>query len=72
MCLIRAPKIPTTPERQAMQVPKDPYDRRTGLNARRRRGMWASVLTGPLGLGTAPNVTSDRLTTLYPSDTLGG
>lgn len=72
MCLIRAPKIPTPAERQAVQVPKDPHDRRTGLNALRRRGMWASILTGPQGLG-APPVTTNRLTALYPqSAKLGG
>lgn len=59
MCVLpRAPKIPTMPERQSMQAPKDPTDYRTGLSARRRRGMWASVFTGPAGVLGAPATTS--------------
>lgn len=58
MCVLpKAPKIPATPERQAMQVPHDPIDRRTGLNARRRRGLWASIMTGPRGVAGPPSVT---------------
>lgn len=54
-----APKIPKqapAPERQAMQSPKE-LDLARSLSGRRRRGMWASVFTGPGGLGVAPSVT---------------
>jgi hypothetical protein len=59
MCVIpKAPKAPVIPERQAVQAPQDAVDQRTGLNARRRRGMWASIFTSPRGVVTgAPNVT---------------
>lgn len=59
MCLIpHAPKIPTVPERQAVQTPQDPVDTRVGLNAKRRRGMWASIFTSPRGVqGAAPTTT---------------
>lgn len=58
MCILpKAPKVPVLPERQAVQVPKDPTDARTGLNARRRRGMWASIFTSPQGVTAMPTVT---------------
>ncbi len=58
MCVLpRAPKVPPVPERQAVQTPQDPTDSRAGLNARRRRGMWASIFTSPRGTGAAPSVT---------------
>lgn len=59
MCMpkIKPPKIPPMVERQAMQAPDDPVDRRAGLNARRRRGMWAAIMTGPRGILGSPKVT---------------
>lgn len=52
------PKPPPPPaERQAMQVPKDAMGQKYGLNAKRRRGLWASIFTGPQGIATAPTVT---------------
>jgi hypothetical protein len=58
MCVFpKAPKIPVTPERQATQVPQDPMGNRTSLNARRRRGFWASIMTGPQGVSGPPSVT---------------
>jgi hypothetical protein len=78
VCVVpRASKVPTPPERQAVQTPQDPIDKRIGLNARRRRGMWASVFTSPRGVIGLPAVTGmsappSRLTTLYPSDRTGG
>jgi len=59
--MFKAPKIPKTPpaaQMQAMQVPKDMAQNRDNMrNKLRRRGMWASVFTGPAGIGTAPTVT---------------
>ena len=58
MCVLpKAPKIPQVPERQAVQAPADPIDTRVGLNARKRRGMWASIMTSPRGVSGAPSVT---------------
>jgi len=46
------------PERQALQVPNDPTSQRTSINARMRRGLWASIMTGPQGVvGGPPKVT---------------
>lgn len=58
MC-IGAPKVkvPPTPERQAMQVPRDMMDRAQGLATRRRRGLWASIFTSPQGVSGPPTVT---------------
>lgn len=51
---IEAPPPPA--ERQVEKAPK--YDEKvSGYNARRRRGMWASVFTGPQGITGAPTVT---------------
>jgi hypothetical protein len=65
MCVLpKVPKPPIIPERQAVQLPGDPVDTRTGLNARRRRGMWASIFTSPRGvIGGAPRVTGISGTT---------
>lgn len=58
MCLIpKAPKAPVIPERQAAQTPQDPVDARTGINARRRRGMWAAIMTSPSGTAGPPATT---------------
>lgn len=59
ICVLpKTPKIPPVPERQAVQTPADPIDQRVGLNARKRRGMWASIFTSPRGVqGGAPTVT---------------
>lgn len=58
MCVIpKAPKVPTLPERQPVQAPQDPVDARTSLNASRRRGFWASIMTSPRGVSGPPSVT---------------
>lgn len=57
MCL-SGPKIDAPPppaQMQAMQAPKDMT--RPGDTSRRRRGMWASIFTGPQGIVAAPKVT---------------
>ncbi len=60
MCMpkVSVPKTPPAVERQAVQTPQDPVDQRVGLNARRRRGMWASIMTSPRGVLGAPSVTA--------------
>ena len=59
MCFLpSAPKVPTMPERQAMQTPQDPVDARTSLNAMKRRGFFASIMTGPQGALGSPSVTT--------------
>lgn len=59
MCVLpKAPKIPPQVERQAMQVPQEwAGSRAGGLNARRRRGLWASIMTSPKGIAGPPTVT---------------
>jgi hypothetical protein len=63
MCFFKvaAPKITPPPppaQLQAAQAPKDMMqDPRDGSLRIRRRGMWASVFTGPAGLASAPVVT---------------
>jgi len=58
MCIVpKAPKIPPPVERQAQQPAQEPMDRRTGLHMRKRRGFWASIMTGPKGLTGLPRVT---------------
>lgn len=60
MCVFKPPKIPKTPpaaERQAMQLPKDATDPRSGQSMRRRRGLWASIFTSPQGVAGSPSVT---------------
>lgn len=60
MCM-GAPKIKAPPppaQFQQMQAPKDLSDPRNANRSRlRRRGLWASVFTGPQGVASAPNVT---------------
>lgn len=57
------PKAPKAPppmaERQATQNPQEMLNR-SPLNARRRRGLWASIFTGPQGVAGAPSVTGTR------------
>jgi hypothetical protein len=58
MCL-SAPKIKPPPppaQMQSMQQPKDMSNVK-GNSALRRRGMWASIFTGPQGITSSPNVT---------------
>lgn len=59
MCVVpKVPKVPVMPERQALQVPNDPTSQRTSINARMRRGLYASIMTGPQGVpGGPPKVT---------------
>jgi hypothetical protein len=53
MC-ISTPDVPNIPERQAVKLPSDSAGDRAGLAARRRRGLYASILTSPQGaLGSA-------------------
>lgn len=60
MCVLpKAPKVPVMPERQATQAPQDPIDNRTGLNARRRRGMWAMLFAGKPGGNLGPAMTTN-------------
>lgn len=59
MC-IGAPKVPKVPpaaERQPMQVPKEMAGSQGSAYKRRRRGMWASIMTSPQGIPTMPTVT---------------
>lgn len=60
MCLggpnIEAPPPPA--QFQQMQNPKDLTNpRESGNRNRRRRGLWATVFTGPAGIASAPTVT---------------
>lgn len=59
MCL--APKMPkpvAPAQMQAMQSPKDFTQNKGDTKDRlRRRGFYASIFTGPLGLGSPPTVT---------------
>jgi hypothetical protein len=63
MCFfsVAAPKIAPPPppaQLQTVQNPKDlMQDPRDGSSKIRRRGLWASVFTGPSGLMSAPSVT---------------
>lgn len=55
MCVLpKAPKLPPAVERQAAQMPQIDAQ---GRSSRRRRGLWASIMTGPKGLTAAPAVT---------------
>lgn len=59
MCM-GAPKIKAPPppaQMQRMQAPKDFTDPRNAGSRTRRRGLWASVLTGPQGIAAAPVTT---------------
>jgi hypothetical protein len=59
MCF-SAPKIKPPPppaQMQSMQQPKDMSLTKGNSSALRRRGMWASIFTGPQGIASAPNVT---------------
>jgi hypothetical protein len=59
--MMKAPKVPKTPppaQYQTMQTPKDMINGGKDSRLRlRRRGMWASVMTGPQGVAGAPSVT---------------
>jgi hypothetical protein len=61
MCFFKPPTIkppPAPAQMQAMQAPKDMIQNaKDGSLARRRRGMWASIFTGPQGIVGAPAVT---------------
>lgn len=58
MCVVpKAPKIPVMPERQPVQVPEQPAGAPRNLNARRKRGFYASIMTGPSGVSGPPSVT---------------
>lgn len=52
----KAPKIPPPVQYQPMQVPKEMAAGKD-LHKRRRRGIWASIMTSPQGITGAPTVT---------------
>ena len=55
----KAPVVPAIPERQAMKLPDDGFTAgRSDDIAKRRRGMMATVMTGPAGLGTSAQTTA--------------
>lgn len=60
MCM-SVPKIPAPvppAQMQALQAPKDMTNPNGTMRDKlRRRGMWASVFTGPQGIAAAPSVT---------------
>lgn len=62
MCF-SAPKITPPPppaQFQAMQAPKDFIDpRKQNQDRMRRRGFFASIFTGPSGIGSPPTVTGN-------------
>lgn len=58
MCIMKMPKVPKIPERQAPRPPNqsDVVSRQEGRQ-RRRMGYLAAIKTGPRGTLGAPNVT---------------
>lgn len=57
MCVGKTPDVPTIPERQATQLPDNGSTAsQVDANAKRRRGLYASILTSPTGTMGAPNV----------------
>lgn len=73
MCLFSAPSVPAPPQAATFQPTQTPKDMtQNGKNtqdAMRRRGLWASIFTGPQGILAAPTTTS---TTGGSSGTTGG
>ena len=64
MCVFpKTPKVPVTPERQAIQTPQDAVANRASANARRRRGFWSTIMTSPQGAPGKPKVTGASGTT---------
>lgn len=58
MCIVpAAPKVPLQAQYQQMQVPQDPVSKNVANAANLRRGLWASIMTSPKGVTTAPTVT---------------
>ncbi len=55
MCMSSPDAPPPPPERQAMQSPDMPGG--SSPYTKRRRGLWASVLTSPQGVASAPTTT---------------
>lgn len=65
MCVGKAPDVPTVPERQAVKLPDGGATAdRTDLLARRRRGLYASILTGSSGALGSANISGGAGTTL--------
>lgn len=70
MCIVpKAPKAPPpAAQRQALQNPQDVYSN-DGLSSRSRRGMWASIFTGPHGLSAGPMTTGGDSMVAYGTHT---
>jgi hypothetical protein len=73
MCLFSAPKIPAPPTPASFQPTQTPKDMTQGgkstKDALRRRGLYASIFTGPQGIAAAPMTTG---TTGGSTGTTGG
>lgn len=61
MCIFSAPKMPAIPTPAVFQPTQTPKDMtQQGKSTRdqmRRRGLWASIFTGPQGIASAPMTT---------------
>lgn len=58
MCMPSAPEPPPPPaQMQSQTAPKELYNDKSSLGRRRRRGLYAAILTAPAGVGAAPSVT---------------
>ena len=72
MCFFSAPKMPAAPQAavfQPTQTPKDMTQGKSSKDMLRRRGLYASIFTGPQGLLAMPTTTS---TTGGSTGTTGG
>ena len=61
MCMPKAPKATTVPERQAAQMPERDASTRSMDDARRRRGFSSLIVAGNASSLGAPNTTSTVL-----------
>ena len=60
MCIFSTPKMPAVPTPatfQPAQAPKDLTQGKSGKDAIRRRGLWASIYTSPQGIAITPTTT---------------
>ena len=64
MCFFSAPKMPAAPQPavfQPTQTPKDMTQKgKSASDQIRRRGLWASIFTGPQGIVAAPMTTGTK------------